>query len=180
VDSVGKTQVRGDTSKVSRPAAARLSVCLPAGKMRWAITWKVVPAHSGEDRFSTIPWKAEHVLGPGMSAEPSVQVGKPIPEILSDHSSPLLVTLVIGFFLVGAAAADENSRWAVEVKKKRQMAGRIPSATPQQALAPQPLIPWLIRDRSHGPADVHGSPGHFPWPTFRCRTLAGKLIRHHR
>jgi membrane fusion protein (multidrug efflux system) len=47
--------------------------------------------------------EAVHVLGPGMSAEPSVQVARPIPEILVIIAA-ILVALGIGFFWWRAAS----------------------------------------------------------------------------
>jgi hypothetical protein len=49
--------------------------------------------------------EAEHVLGPGMSAEPSVQVGKPIPEAVVIVIA-LLLALGIGFFWWRAAGKE--------------------------------------------------------------------------
>jgi membrane fusion protein (multidrug efflux system) len=54
------------------------------------------------------PVEVEHVLGPGMSAEPSVQVSKPIPEILVIVVA-ILVTLVVGFFWWRAATKEPAS-----------------------------------------------------------------------
>ena len=51
------------------------------------------------------PVEAEHVLGPGMSAEPSVQVGKPVPEILVIIVA-ILLTLIVGFFWWRAATKE--------------------------------------------------------------------------
>ena len=48
------------------------------------------------------PVEVEHVLGPGMSAEPSVQVSKPIPKIVVMITA-IMLTLVIGFFWWRAA-----------------------------------------------------------------------------
>jgi membrane fusion protein (multidrug efflux system) len=51
------------------------------------------------------PIEVEHVLGPGMSAEPSVQVGKPVSEILVIIVAVLL-TLIVGFFWWRAAIRE--------------------------------------------------------------------------
>jgi membrane fusion protein, multidrug efflux system len=53
------------------------------------------------------PLEAEHVLGPGMSAEPTVQVGKPIPEIVVIIIA-IFLTLIVGVFWWRAAAKEST------------------------------------------------------------------------
>jgi membrane fusion protein (multidrug efflux system) len=49
------------------------------------------------------PVEAEHVLGPGMSAEPSVEIGKPIAEPIVILIA-VVIALGIGFFWWRAAS----------------------------------------------------------------------------
>jgi len=99
VDSVGKRKFAGHVESIQAGSGAAFSLLPPENAVGNYV--KVVQRIPVKIVFDN-PVEAEHVLGPGMSAEPSVQVGKPIPEILVIIVA-LLVTLVIGFFWWRAA-----------------------------------------------------------------------------
>jgi membrane fusion protein (multidrug efflux system) len=99
VDSVGGRTFAGHVDSIQAGSGAAFSLLPPENAVGNYV--KVVQRIPVKIVFDN-PLEAEHVLGPGMSAEPSVQVSKPFPEFLVIIIA-LLLTLVIGFFWWRAA-----------------------------------------------------------------------------
>jgi membrane fusion protein (multidrug efflux system) len=102
VDSVGGRTFPGHVQSMQAGSGAAFSLLPPENAVGNYV--KVVQRVPVKIVFDN-PVEVEHVLGPGMSAEPTVQVGKPIPEILVIIVAVLL-TLVIGFFWWRAATKE--------------------------------------------------------------------------
>jgi membrane fusion protein, multidrug efflux system len=100
VDSVGGRKFAGHVESIQAGSGAAFSLLPPENAVGNYV--KVVQRVPVKIVFEN-PVEAEHVLGPGMSAEPSVQVGRPIPETVVILIA-ILVALVIGFFWWRAAA----------------------------------------------------------------------------
>ena len=94
VDSVGGRQFAGHVESIQAGSGAAFSLLPPENAVGNYV--KVVQRIPVKIVFDN-PVEAEHVLGPGMSAEPSVQVGRPIPELIVIFVA-ILMALGIGFF----------------------------------------------------------------------------------
>ncbi|HXT11128.1 MAG TPA: HlyD family secretion protein [Candidatus Angelobacter sp.] len=94
VDSVAGRTFQGHVQSIQAGSGAAFSLLPPENavgnfvKVVQRVPVKIVFDH---------PVEAEHVLGPGMSAEPSVQVGNPLPEALVIIVA-ILLALGIGFW----------------------------------------------------------------------------------
>jgi membrane fusion protein, multidrug efflux system len=102
VDSVGGRTFAGRVQSVQAGSGAAFSLLPPENAVGNYV--KVVQRVPVKIVFDD-PVAAEHVLGPGMSAEPSVQVGKPIPEVVVILIA-ILLALGIGFFWWRAASKE--------------------------------------------------------------------------
>ena len=104
VDSVGRT-FPGRVQSIQAGSGAAFSLLPPENAVGNYV--KVVQRVPVKIVFDN-PVEAGHVLGPGMSAEPSVQVGEPIPEALVLLIA-ILLALGIGFFWWRAASKEPAS-----------------------------------------------------------------------
>ncbi len=102
VDSVGGEIFAGHVQSMQAGSGAAFSLLPPENAVGNYV--KVVQRVPVKIVFDN-PVEAGHVLGPGMSAEPSVQVGKPIPEVAVILVA-ILVALGIGFFWWRAASKE--------------------------------------------------------------------------
>ena len=102
VDSVGGRKFAGRVESIQAGSGAAFSLLPPENAVGNYV--KVVQRVPVKIVFDN-PVEAEHTLGPGMSAEPSVQVGQPIPEPLVMLIA-ILVALGIGFFWWRAATKE--------------------------------------------------------------------------
>jgi membrane fusion protein (multidrug efflux system) len=104
VDSTGRT-FPGHVQSIQAGSGAAFSLLPPENAVGNYV--KVVQRVPVKIVFDN-PVEAEHVLGPGMSAEPSVEIGKPIAEPIVILVG-LLVALVIGFFWWRAASKPSTT-----------------------------------------------------------------------
>jgi membrane fusion protein (multidrug efflux system) len=102
VDSVGGRTFAGRVQSIQAGSGAAFSLLPPENAVGNYV--KVVQRVPVKIVFDD-PVEAEHVLGPGMSAEPSVQVGKPISEALVILIA-ILLALGIGVFWWRAASKE--------------------------------------------------------------------------
>ena len=99
VDSLGKRKFLGRVESIQAGSGAAFSLLPPENAVGNYV--KVVQRIPVKIIFDD-PLAAEHVLGPGMSAEPSVEVGRTIPEPVVLLVA-ILAALVIGIFWWRAA-----------------------------------------------------------------------------
>jgi len=104
VDSTGRT-FSGHVQSIQAGSGAAFSLLPPENAVGNYV--KVVQRVPVKIVFDN-PVEAEHVLGPGMSAEPSVEIGKPIAEPIVILVA-ILIALVIGFFWWHAASKPSTA-----------------------------------------------------------------------
>jgi membrane fusion protein (multidrug efflux system) len=104
VDSTGRT-FSGHVQSIQAGSGAAFSLLPPENAVGNYV--KVVQRVPVKIVFDN-PVEAEHVLGPGMSAEPSVEIGKPIAEPIVILIA-ILIALVIGFFWWHAASKPSTA-----------------------------------------------------------------------
>jgi membrane fusion protein, multidrug efflux system len=102
VDSVGRRKFAGRVQSIQAGSGAAFSLLPPENAVGNYV--KVVQRVPVKIVFDD-PVEAEHALGPGMSAEPSVQVGKPLPQALVILIA-ILLALGIGLFWWRAASKE--------------------------------------------------------------------------
>jgi membrane fusion protein (multidrug efflux system) len=102
VDSLGDRIFTGHVESMQAGSGAAFSLLPPENAVGNYV--KVVQRVPVKIVFDD-PVEAEHVLGPGMSAEPSVVVGRPVPEIVVILIAVVLA-LIIGFFWWRAASKE--------------------------------------------------------------------------
>jgi membrane fusion protein (multidrug efflux system) len=100
VDSVADRTFTGHVQSVQAGSGAAFSLLPPENAVGNYV--KVVQRVPVKIVFDG-PVDVEHALGPGMSAEPSVEVGRPMPEALV-IAAGILLALIIGFFWWRAAS----------------------------------------------------------------------------
>jgi len=105
VDSVGGRKFTGRVQSIQAGSGAAFSLLPPENAVGNYV--KVVQRVPVKIVFDN-PVEAEHTLGPGMSAEPSVQVGPPFSEVLVILIA-ILVALGIGFFWWRAAGKPSSA-----------------------------------------------------------------------
>jgi membrane fusion protein, multidrug efflux system len=105
VDSVGSRTFSGRVQSIQAGSGAAFSLLPPENAVGNYV--KVVQRVPVKIVFDN-PVEAEHVLGPGMSAEPSVEIGKPIGEPIVILVA-VLIALAIGFFWWRAASKPSSA-----------------------------------------------------------------------
>jgi len=105
VDSVGGRTFSGHVQSIQAGSGAAFSLLPPENAVGNYV--KVVQRVPVKIVFDN-PVEAEHVLGPGMSAEPSVEVGKPIAEPIVILIA-VMIALVIGFLWWRAASKPSSA-----------------------------------------------------------------------
>jgi membrane fusion protein (multidrug efflux system) len=105
VDSVGERTFAGHVDSIQAGSGAAFSLLPPENAVGNYV--KVVQRIPVKIVFDN-PLEAQHVLGPGMSAEPSVQVGKEIPEAVVIIVA-ILAALGTGFLWWRAASKQPSA-----------------------------------------------------------------------
>jgi len=105
VDSVGGQTFAGRVQSIQAGSGAAFSLLPPENAVGNYV--KVVQRVPVKIVFDN-PVEAEHVLGPGMSAEPSIEIGKPIAKPIVILVA-LVIALAIGFFWWRAASKPRTA-----------------------------------------------------------------------